>query len=204
MVHNRRRRDRLGPAVEGRQAPRLRQCCHGSRCRSGGSFCTTTKNDGHSGVAKALSLIGAIYVHEKSNSKKKLDGPANTGLPAETQYTGNGRILRLVRYASPACGSVAGQPVCTGSGLSGGARITVAGVPRRSGSVTRYQRSRKLAQADTNRETELVIRLDRAGLMANRRNPRLARHLQTTGSRYVSLPSRCSERSRLTSRETSS
>ena len=28
------------------------------------------------GAAKALSLIGAIYVHEKSIRKKKLDGPA--------------------------------------------------------------------------------------------------------------------------------
>ena len=28
------------------------------------------------GVAEALSLIGAIYVHEKRIRKKKLDGPA--------------------------------------------------------------------------------------------------------------------------------
>lgn len=28
------------------------------------------------GVAKALSLIGAIYVHEKRIRNKKLDGPA--------------------------------------------------------------------------------------------------------------------------------
>ena len=125
-----------------------------SHCRR--NFVDAKENEPEA-VAEALSLIGALYAHEKTIRKKKLDGPAKLAYRREHSTPTVDAFFAWCRKQRERLDLLPSKPARAGVGVCGGAGIRVAGVPREPGCIGGHEFSREGTQADTDRSAQLVV-----------------------------------------------
>ena len=152
---------------------------------------TDAEESDPAGVAKALSLIGAIYLHEKAIRRKKLEGPAKLAFRRERSAPAVDAFFDWCEAQRQRLDLLPSSPFAQAlkyaAEREAGLRVFLEGP---AVSVDTNHLERGLRPIPTG-AAQLAVRVDGAGRPAHRRHPEPARHLQTAGRRRLRLPGRC-------------